>query len=501
MRFIQKNKNTVISLINVLVSAIQSLWLLGYVQKIMDVEAYGYIAVITSFVNMAHIVTIVFTTFTARYVSLELHKKRINKANEYFNASFFGLLLISGIMVIIFSMLAVSARMWLNVSDQYVSQVQLLLLLIGGSFIVTTFSTPMKAGVYYANKTYIMHGLQVLSYLGRIIFALVLYGYFPAKLWYAYIGSFVIDTISLFVYFSIYKKLMPGIKITWTSFSAGAMKDIISSGLWMSINKIGAVLLANINVIIMSTLISVYITGVYATIVQFVSLIGVLTMTLLSTFVPNIYRFYADDDIEKFREYVSKCVKIISITNGFIVGGMLVFQKYLLSLFISNDYMDHNFIIILTLIYIPLAFSANVLEQVLIAYNKFKIPAISQLIAGAANIVLILLISKLLNIGIYGILISTIVVAVVRDVFFIPLYTNAVTLYQAKDYYRSVLFGIITCVYTVVISRIMVSIKAPSSWEIFIIEVFLVSVLFVAFYFVISSKQETQFLITNLKGG
>lgn len=473
-----KNKNYLFSLINVFVSAIQSLWLLSYVQKIMGVEAYGYIAIITSFVNMANIITIALTTYTSRYVSVELHKKNKPRADMFFNTSFFGLLFISALLILIFLFLAINVRLWLNVSSQFVSQIQLLLFFVAGSFIFTTISTPMKSGVYFVNKIYIMHGLQILSYLSRIIFALILYNCFPAKLWYAYLGSFIIDFVSLGIYFMIYKRLMPGICISPDKVSINAIKEILASGIWLSINKAGAVLLTNINTYILSILVSVFMTGIYSTLVQFVTLLSVLTMTIISTFVPNIYRLYAEGDISGMEKYISKCVKTIAVINGFLVGGMLIYQKYLLGLFISDIYMHYEFIIILTLIYIPFTIPANVLEQVLIAYNRFSIPAVSQLLFGVANVILILIINNLYNIGIYAVLTATLCTSLSRDLWFIPLYSSKILNYKAKHYYHNLGYGITSLLFTVVISFCIVSIKMPLSWSALFIEVFVVSIIF-----------------------
>ena len=100
--------NIIFSLLNVMVSAIQSLWLLSYVQGIMGVEAYGYIAVVTSVVNMANIITMAFASFTSRFVTVNLHQKKIEQANRYFNSSFFGLLIISVICGICFTGMSAS---------------------------------------------------------------------------------------------------------------------------------------------------------------------------------------------------------------------------------------------------------------------------------------------------------------------------------------------------------------------------------------------------------
>ena len=54
--------------------------------------------------------------------------------------------------------------------------------------------------------------------------------------------------------------------------------------------------------------------------------------------------------------------------------------------------------------------------------NKVAIPAIATLLFGMLNVFLIIIFTKWLNLGIYGIAISAVIVQVLRDNIFYPLY-------------------------------------------------------------------------------
>lgn len=487
----KSNKNILFSLVNVLVSAIQSLWLLSFVQNIMGVEAYGYIAVVTSVVNMANIATMAFTTFTSRFVTINLHQGKEKKANRYFNASFFSLLTISVVCGIVFWGMAMGIDLWMNIDGKYIAQVRVLLLLTAGSFLISTVSTPLKAGIYYTNKIYIMHGLQIGSYLSRIIFALVLYKNYMPLLWYAYAGSFLFDVISLAIYFILYKRLMPSICISYREFRWKETKEILFSGLWVSINKSGASLLTTANTYLISIIVSAYMTGIYSTITQFVSFVGMLTMALVSCVVPTIYRLYAEGQNEKLYSYLSQSTKMLAVFIGIIVGGMIIYERFLLALMMDKIYLRQSLLIILTVIEIPFTYPANIVEQVLIAYNKFTFPAISQLIVGVLNVGMIFIMYKLCGANVYTIVIIGGILSFIRNTIFLPIYNQYVSGYRKGEYFRRASFGFLSAIITVSISLFISCMIRPVMWRSFIISVLLSATVSSAIisYFFFSEKE------------
>lgn len=475
-----KQKNIAASVLNVTVSAIQSLWLLSYIQRMMGVDAYGYIAVITGIVNMANIVTLAFTTFTSRFVTVSLHRKRLEEANKYFNSALAGLTVISFFLVLIFTAMLVFLQNWMKVDAEYVGQVKMLLFLVSGSFIFNALSTPMKAGVYYRDKVYIMHGLQILSYLARILSAIILYGLFDARLWFAYLGSFAVDIFALLFYFFKYKKLMPGVKIRRSYFDLVKMKEILFSGVWVSVNKAGASLLTTMNTYITNIILTAVVTGIYSTISQFVSFVGMFTMSIISILVPSIYRLYAVNELENLERYIVKCCRITGILVGFITGGLMVYEDILLSLMIDKVYIEYSLLILLILFELPITYEANVLEQVLITFNKFTIPAISQLITGIVNLITVVAIYKIFGADIYTIVIVTGVVSICRNFVFLPFYHRKVTSFKLMPYYLQIIRGVSACALTVLVGYIIRIILKPYTGISFVCAVFLTGLIALA---------------------
>ena len=132
----------------------------------------------------------------------------------------------------------------------------------------------------------------------------------------------------------------------------------------------------------------------------------------------------------------------------------------------------------------------------LVSYNKFSVPAISQLLSGLLNVLIIFTVNNLLGADIYTIVCSALIADIIRNFVFIPYYNKRVTGYKIRQYYRKVLVSIITCIATIIIGYSIRYIINPNSWTKLVISVVMTSVIaFVFIILMIMNKQEKESLV------
>ena len=74
-----------------------------------------------------------------------------------------------------------------------------------------------------------------------------------------------------------------------------------------------------------------------------------------------------------------------------------------MSLWISYQYKEYALLIAVSVFYLPLAYSAEVLNQLAITLNKVKFLSLTSIICGTANLFLTVLLVKYFSLGIYGV--------------------------------------------------------------------------------------------------
>ena len=84
-----KNKQLAInmsaSFIAYIVSFGISFFLSPYIVKNVGVDAYGFVGLANNFVSYATILTVIINSMASRFITLELNKENLKKANKYFS--------------------------------------------------------------------------------------------------------------------------------------------------------------------------------------------------------------------------------------------------------------------------------------------------------------------------------------------------------------------------------------------------------------------------------
>lgn len=142
-------KNFIFSVINMVIQFLQSLWVTSFIQRMMGIEAYGYIAVIVNIVNMAGIITVALTSVCSKYIVIELEKKDYDRIEKIINTIYFALIFIASICIVVFSVLVINISRIINISAQYIDQVSILMIIVGADFIVQLLQVLYLSVFYY----------------------------------------------------------------------------------------------------------------------------------------------------------------------------------------------------------------------------------------------------------------------------------------------------------------------------------------------------------------
>lgn len=416
-------KNLIASIVSMAIQFLQSLWITSYIQRVMGVEAYGYISVIVNIVNMAGIITVALTSVCSRYMVIELETKNEENINRLFNTVYYSLLLISAICLCIFVIMSFNITVFMNVSNEYVKQVSILLIIVGIDFILQLLQVPYSSIFYYEEKIYYTYYTTMLSNFFKVIVVLICFTSFEPVVWGAYLGSVFINGGALEIYSWYVRKQYSFIKRALKYFKIETLKEILSSGIWVSLSKLAATLLSSCSTYLVNILIGVYMAGIYGSVSQIQSILSFITIAVVNVFLPQMFKLYAMEGEKKgLIKYTGESLKVLSILLGVITGGLIIYGAQFMSLWISEEYLAYRGLLIISVCYLAFAYSAEMINQLLITINKTKIPAIVSAIAGIANIILALLFDKVFHAGVYGIALAQLLVLCFRSGLWMPIY-------------------------------------------------------------------------------
>lgn len=406
--------NLLASLFNVVASVVSGLLLLPIIQQYLGIEAYGYTAVALSFINISTIVSVAITSMAARYISIAMNKGNTQLAQKYFSTVLLSCGVVGLMVVFLFLLIALNVDSAMNVEFAFKVQVQVLLVILSLSFFCTLIKTPFVAGLYFTNQLCFDYLFLALSQLARVIFPLVLFQVITPYLWVPYIGALLIDVGAILFYLARYRVFLPNIQLSIFYASGWAFKQLISSGIWVSLTKAGAVLMSTITLYFSNILFTSYDVGVYASIVQLQNFMAVFTSAIVSLFIPSMYADYTKDE-ELFKHaYLNNQLMINIILSACFVF-VAAWSVSFLQLWTSEEMSTYVSVILMLTIYPAFTYPFEYMNQLFITKTYVKFPAIATVVFGFLNVGLVFIFCVLLQMDLFGLALAQMLSVLLRN--------------------------------------------------------------------------------------
>lgn len=414
--------NVILGIANGIISALQTLWFIPYIKSFLGNEAYGYVSVINGLVNTLMIISVSVGVMSTRFIVVNLEQGNKKKASHYYSTEFFSLLIIGLLISILGIILSFNLRKVMNISSGYYNDVQILFLMTLFSFLIQLISAPFSASFYVKNSLFITYLIFICDYLSRIMMTIFLFSNGEKVIWSSALATDLVYLGMILIYYIYTRKNLPELILSKSLFKIKYLWDVMRSGLWVGISYAGNVMLSSLTTYFSNIFCGVIITGIYSAIMQLNIIENTVLSVLISSILPKMFKLYSNDDNQSLYNYVIDSMILTTLFIGLISSGIVVYGSDFMSLWMGKEFVKYRLLIVLTVIYLPFTLPSQVINQVFTVKNKVAIPAIATLLFGMLNVFLIIIFTKWLNLGIYGIAISAVIVQVLRDDIFYPLY-------------------------------------------------------------------------------
>lgn len=414
--------NLLLGFISSAFSALQSFWFIPYVKDYLGTTAYGYISVISGLVNTLFVLSSAVGAMGTRFILVTLENNRKSEANEYFNSEFFALLLFSIILLIISIFFSFHLKLIMRIDNSLYKDVQILFIMTVSSFILQLIMSPFSASFFYKNTIFITYIIFILDYMGRVSLTIFMYNHGNRVLWSSSLATDIIYVLGLSYYVRYCQKNIPDLKINFTKFKITKTIELVKSGWWIAMSSAGNMLLSSLNTYFANILCGVFITGIYASIMQFNIVESMLLTVLVNSLLPKMFKMFSGNESNNLFYYTVYSMGITAMFLSIISGGIIVYGTVFMKIWMGNHFGNYPFLILLSVIYLPFTLPSQVLNQSFTVMNKVMIPALLTVFSGIINVVLAIILTKLLKLGIYGIALASLLVQVIRDCVMYPYY-------------------------------------------------------------------------------
>lgn len=422
--------NLVANVLSFITSFSISFLLTPYIIKTVSAEAYGFVSLGTNLMSYIAFFTYSLNLIAQRYVTVYIHQNDLQSANKYFSSVFILNVFITGILTIPTSLVIAYLDNFINISSNLVSDVKLLFMFIFIDFMFVVLSSSFSVSTYASNKIYLSALRNIEGIIIKCILLVVLFAFFSTKIFYIGVAALIATLYNLLWNIHYMKTLLSEIQIAICLFKLRVVRELIISGFWNMIIKIGDILLDGLDILIANILINSTVMGTLAIAKTVPGMILTLVFLLSQAYLPVITITYAKKNTDEIKIILAQCIKIIGFLVNILLVILFVFGDSFYKLWIpTQDEKVLQVLSMLIAINLLVRGPANILSQCFLVVNKLKSQAYGVVLSGVISITIIFMLIKLTNIGVYAIAgVSSIVIIIRELVFTLPYATKCLNI-------------------------------------------------------------------------
>jgi len=388
--------------------------------------------------------TIIISGAVGRFLTLSLHEKNVNAANEFFNTSLFGISAIMLATVPLMVYISLNITNFLNIPLIYSEQASSFFLGIFIASEITVFSTLFLIPAYANNRLDIQNYIKIATLFLQTSAILILFTLLSSNIIYIGYSYISASFVGLLLSILVWKEFAPFLHIHRTFFKINKLKEITSMGSWLLINQLGSILFLSIDLLVINYFFGPEATGDYSVVLQWSILIRSMAGVIASIFGPIIVISYAKKNFDEIVSYSKSAVKFMGILIAIPIGLLMGFSEALFSLWLGFEFVKLVPLLWLMLSHLVINLTVLPLFSINTAYNKVKVPALVSLGFGAINLLLAILLSIFSDLGIYGVALAGAIVLTAKNAVFTPIYAAYILNISWSTFIKEIKFGVIT---------------------------------------------------------
>lgn len=473
-----------------------------YIVNNLGSEAYSFVPLSTNLVSYINILTTALNSMASRYISIEINRHNNHEANIYFNSVLAANTIIAIALTIPSLLLVFNVTKIFNVPVTLVKDVQLTLSFVLLSAVISLFFNVFGNVFFIKNRLEISATRNIIGNMIRAMVLILLFSTLTPKIYYITATTLIVSIYTGMTSVVYTKKLLPELRFKKRYIKFRAIKTLLSSGVWNSINQLSVVLLTTLDLYLANMMISAEASGLYSIAKTIPNFIQNIVSVMVGVFVPQFTILYAQGKMQDLLDNINFSIKIMGYFITLPIGFLIVYGQEFFRLWVPNENAEMlHLLSMLTIIPMIVTGSINTIFNVYTVTNKLKIPALVLLVTGIINTILVYFLVKFTHLGIVAIPLVSFVIGILRNLIFTPIYAGKCLEISAKSFYIAIFRGVCCAGVMILVSCIEKNFIDGTSW----ISLFLAAAtcallaMMINFFFVFSKEERSELIGSILK--
>ena len=403
-------------------SLVISFLLTPYITSRVGIEAYGLIGLANSFIGYLQVFTMALNSMASRFIIIEIHKNKFDKANVYFSSVLYANTVIALLLCVSAVCLIANIHI-LNISPTLIIDAKFTFAIIALSFAINLIFSRYGLVLYVKNILWKGALRTIESNVLRVGLIIALLYYFGNSVFTIALATFISSLYPMIFNMFYSNKYIPELNASIRNFSFKAIWELISSGIWNSITKLGQILLDGLDLLLSNIFINGVMTG-NVSIAKTIPMLYTSALAMISdSFTPRFLELYAKSDMQGLLKEIRSSISILSMITGICLSLLIVYAKDFYALWLP----DLDSILLRNITYcsvgaVLISGCIYSLYSVFSITNELKANSIAILAAGILSAGTTFLCLKFTNLGVYAIVGVSSVYGIIRNLAFTPIY-------------------------------------------------------------------------------
>lgn len=485
----------IISYLSIAVNIILGLVYTPWMIKSIGQSDYALYTLATSIITM-FAVDFGMSAAVSRYVAKYVAEKRQKDIDNFLGLIYKLYLFISAIILTILVVVCFFlGDIYTSLSPTEVERLRIVYIIAGG-YTVVSFPFITFNGILAAFERFI--SLKICDLLLKLVTsALVIVCLLNGGGVYSLVAvNAIVGLIVIFIKFFLVKK-GTSIHVNFKYFDKSKLIEVLGFSGWSTIGSFAH----NFLIVIIPSILAVVSSTTEVAVFGFANSIGSY-ICLLATgidgfFLPKISNIIAQKREDKILPLMVKVGRfqlylLLIVTIGFISIG-----REFITLMMGADYQNAYYCVICYLVYSIFAYPPQIGNTTLIAINAVKERAVIFIIAAILNATLSFPLSYLL--GSFGACLALMITIVVRTILLNIIFKRKLRLDVFEYYKQCYLPMLIPFIITLILSMLTTYFITNITWGWFLLEVIIISVIYLIIFFIFQSKEQKAMVMSFFK--
>ncbi len=466
-------------------------------------NSYGFVNIANQFVQWAQVVVSALNTLASRYITIHLHKGEEQEASEYFSSVFFANMFMAAVFLVPAVFVIVFIDRMFQVPAGVLGDVQILWAFVFLNFFISIITSVFSTSTYSMNRLELSSVATIVTELARLGVLYIAYRFFSPYLFYIGVASVVSTSLMAFANAGFTKKLLPGIKITVKNFRLDKVKELVSLGAWNSVTRLGQMLLDGLDTIIANIFINPEAMTILSLAKVVPTTLSSLMGTMVGVFAPSITIAYAKGNKQELMDTLKSSNRIMifmmSIPIAFVTAYGDKFFRLWLSYKTAAEVKEIYVLSVLSMGVLFVSASIQVLYQVFIITKKIKLNSIVIVASGVITTTIVFVLLNTTNLGLYAIAGVSVVVGLIRNMVFTPIYAAKCLEVKWTTFYGDIFMGLASIGIITAVAMLSKLVLPMDNWiTFFLCGGFMGCVALVLNFFIVLRKAERQMVLDKV---